>query len=111
MPGISLAMGKRLMLRYSRVSGSLPRMELAGLDVCHNRYSRLSSRGATQHQSGGGGGRINGRKMVEGRGVRKVRKVISDRRGSFLWSTSPMNKSEQEGMLAGHGALVAFRSS
>lgn len=50
-PGISLAMGNRLMLRYSRVSGSLPRMEFAGLDVCISRYSRLSAIRANQRAS------------------------------------------------------------
>ena len=47
MPGISFAMGKRLMLRYSRVSGSLPKMELAGLDACMSKYSRLRGKGDT----------------------------------------------------------------
>lgn len=41
MPGISFAVGNRFTFRYSRVPGSRPRIEFAGLDVCHSKYSRL----------------------------------------------------------------------
>lgn len=58
-PGISLAMGNRLTLRYSRVSGSLPRIELAGLEVCISKYSRLSAQPNEDQSTCEEAGRIN----------------------------------------------------